>query len=54
MHVHGDVDVSRVAPEIGPDAVCVAFGLGGAGGYVIGVDAGEDAVEVGEKSVFEA
>ena len=54
VHVHGDVDVGGVAPEISPDSICVAFWLAGACGRIDRVDAGEDAVQVCEKPIFGA
>lgn len=52
VHVHGYVDVSGVAPEIRPYAICVALWLGGSESCVGGVDAGKDAIQVCEKSIL--
>lgn len=52
--VNGYVDVGGVAPEIFPDSVGVAVRVGGLFGWVVGVFAWEDSVQVCEKAIFGA
>ena len=52
MQIDGDVDISRVAPQVVPDAIGVAFRVGGAEARIVGVDAGEQAIEIGEEAVL--